>query len=98
LAEYSLTKAADQDLINIYLRGMEEYGVTQAERYLEFLTSKVEMAAENPSFGADYNDVRLGLMRYESKAHAIYYKTTPSGILVLRILGGRQDPGRHIVM
>ena len=69
----------------------------QAERYAETLNGKIAVAAENPSFGANYSFVRDDLRRYECISHAIYYRTTSSGILVLRILHGRMDPGQHLI-
>jgi toxin ParE1/3/4 len=54
------------------------------------------VVADNPSFGADYSFVRDDLRRYECISHAIYYRRTASGILVLRILHGRMDPGHHL--
>jgi len=39
----------------------------------------------------------LGLLRYEYRSHSIYYQLTEDGILVVRILGAKQDPPRaHI--
>lgn len=84
------------DLIGIYRYGFEQFGHRQAERYVEALSAKIAIAAENPSFGADYSFVRRGLRRYECISHAIYYHRTAEGILVLRILHGRMDPGRHL--
>jgi toxin ParE1/3/4 len=90
------THDAERDLINIFLHGIEHFGPVQAERYLESINSKIEMAAEHPDFGADYGFAVEGVRRYESVSHAIYYRSTQSGILVLRILHGRMDPARHL--
>ena len=46
--------------------------------------------------GSDYSAVREGLRRYEHVSHAVYFRPTSSGILVLRVLHGAMDPGRHI--
>lgn len=91
-----LTKKAERDLIDIFLFGTEHFGVAQAERYSAALLAKIEAAAANPSFGADYDFVRSGLRRYEATSHAIYYRKTEDGILVLRILHGCMDPARHL--
>ncbi|APZ55353.1 type II toxin-antitoxin system RelE/ParE family toxin [Salipiger abyssi] len=92
-----LTKEAERDLIDIFLFGVEHFGVAQAERYSAALMAKIESAAANPSFGADYEFVRSGLRRYEATSHAIYYRPTEEGILVLRILHGRMDPACHLI-
>lgn len=90
------TKAAERDLIEIYLYGIAHFGRVQAEDYGEALSVRIATAAENPSFGADYGFVQAGLRRYESASHAIYYRRTPGGIRVLRVLHGRMDPMRHL--
>ena len=82
--------------MDIYLCGIEHFGQAQAERYAETLNGKMVVAADNPSFGADYSFVRNGYRRYECVSHAIYYRASASGILVLRILNGRMDPGQHL--
>lgn len=92
-----LTTEAERDLIDIFLFGLEHFGAAQAERYSAILMTKIESAAANPSFGADYDFVRGGIRRYEAFSHAIYYQKTAAGIRVLRILHGRSDPSRHLI-
>ncbi|MEM9046791.1 MAG: type II toxin-antitoxin system RelE/ParE family toxin [Pseudomonadota bacterium] len=96
MSRYALTSDAERDLIDIYLQGLETYGVKQAEDYQDILAAKLEMLSENPSFGADYGDLRAALRRAETPAHSIYYHETDSGILVLRILYKSMDPARHL--
>lgn len=97
MTKIELTLDAERDLINIYLYGLEHFGHAQAERYAETLNGKMAVVAENPSFGTDYSFIKKGLRRYECVTHAIYYRTTASGILVLRILHGRMDPGQLLI-
>jgi Plasmid stabilization system protein len=54
------------------------------------------LAAEHPSFGANYEFVKSDLRRYKCVSHAFYYRENLDGILVLRILHGRMDPSRHL--
>lgn len=96
MTKIDFTRDAERDLINIFLYGVEHFGLVQAERYLETINAKIEMAAEHPDFGADYGFVIGGVRRYEAVSHAVYYRSTRSGILVLRVLHGRMDPGRHL--
>lgn len=96
MAKAELTHEAERDLIDIYLYGIEHFRHAAAERYANVLGAKITTAAGNPSFGVDYVFVRRGLRRCECVSHAIYYRETGEGILVLRILHGRMDPGRHL--
>lgn len=66
-----LTSDAERDLVDIFLHGVERFGLAQADRYAEMLNAKIMTAAENPSFGADYGFVRVGLRRHEAGSHAI---------------------------
>lgn len=90
------TSDAEQDLIDIYITGLETYGLKQAEAYQDLLATKFQTLTDNPSFGSDYGDLRPQLRRAESVAHSVYYRKTPGGILVLRILYKSMDPGRHL--
>lgn len=96
MTKAELTCDAERDLFDIYLYGIERFGLRAAERYAAALTAKITAAAENPSFGVDYDFVRTSVRRYECVSHAIYYRATEDGILVLRILHGHMDPGRHL--
>lgn len=92
--EFSL--AAERDLIDIYLYGVAQFGAVRAVRYLDSINAKAEMAASHPDFGADYGFVTSGLRRYDVMSHAIYFRPTQDGILVLRVLHARMDPARHV--
>ena len=65
MTQIKLTLDAERDLIDIYLYGIENFGHAQAERYAATLNDKMAVAADYPSFGADYSFVRSGLRRRE---------------------------------
>ena len=68
MTKIEITNDAERDLIGIYLDGVENFGLTQAERYLETLYARMSVAAEHPDFGVDYGFVREGLRRLESQS------------------------------
>jgi toxin ParE1/3/4 len=45
---YRTTRQADQDIIDIYLWGCQEFGQPQAERYHEGLAATLDLIADNP--------------------------------------------------
>jgi plasmid stabilization system protein ParE len=51
---------------------------------------------QSHSWGNDYGLIKPGLLRYEDRSHAIDYQPTGDGILVVRVLGGKQNPTLHI--
>ena len=63
MTKCQLTVEADRDLFDIYLYGLQTFGLRQAEHYQDVLSEKLNLLAENPSFGADYGDICKNLRR-----------------------------------
>ena len=95
MANYQLNKTTQSDLDGLYLYGILNHGLVQADRYYDGLIERFELLSQYQSWGSDYNFIRPGLCRYEYGAHSIYYKSIGSDIIIVRVLGNRQDPARH---
>jgi len=95
MGSYNLTEAASLDLDNLYLYGILNYGLAQADIYYDGLCKHFEMLSQYPSWGNDYGYIEPGLSRYEYHAHSIYYLCEKNKIIVIRVLGARQDPAHH---
>ena len=96
MPDYVLTRAADEDLTEIYRYTFTEFGESQAETYFDSLEECLNHLAENPELGLDVSSVRDGYRRFVHKQHMIFYKPTDSGILVVRILGPGMLLERHL--
>ena len=94
---YKLTLDADRDVAQIFLDGLELFGAAQAEKYALGMSGHFAFLAEKKKRGSDYDHVLPGLRRSEYVSHAIYYRHTDYGVLILRILHGRMDPARHFM-
>lgn len=93
---YKLTQDADRDVAKIYRDGSDLFGAAQAEKYALGMASHLSFLAEKKKRGSDYGYVLPELRRSEYVSHAIYYRHTDYGVLILRILHGKMDPARHI--
>lgn len=93
---YQLTKKAESEIESIYEYSIVNFGLRVAQDYLSGLQDCFELLADHQSFGTDYGFIATGLLRYEYRSHSIYYQPTDYGILIVRVLGGKQDPARHI--
>ena len=93
---YRTTRQADRDIIDIYIRGAAEFGHTQAERYHEGLVAALELLASNPQLARERSEFEPPVRLYPYKAHMIVYAQHEPGILVIRVLHGRQDWERHL--
>lgn len=97
MSVYKLSAAADADIDSIYEYSILEFGLNVARNYLSDLFTRFELLAEYPDWGSDYGHIVPGLRRYEHTSHSIYYTLLDTGgILVIRVLGARQDPVRHL--
>lgn len=94
MSSYRLTRRADQDLIDIYLYTLEQFGMAQAERYAEGVRSCFALLADNPRLGRPADLIRPGLRRHEHGSHVILYREDieQGGLLVLAVIHGRRRP------
>ena len=96
MANYRLSEAAAGDLEKLYETGLLDYGLRLADAYFDGLTERFDLIAENPGWGRDYQFINPGLRRYVYRAHSVYYQSGKAGIVIVRILGNKQDPARHL--
>lgn len=96
MARFVLTAKAEDDLAAIAGFTIKTFGVEQARCYRDVLKASFELLADNPELGRDYGRVRIGLRRFESRSHSIYYTASRQGVLIVRVLHARQDPARYL--
>ncbi len=96
MEKYRLTNKAEEEIEGIYEYSISQFGFEVAQDYILGLHNRFERLSENQSWGNDYSFIQPGLLRYEYRSHSIYYQTTSYGILIVRILGKKQDPAKHI--
>lgn len=90
MAEYRLTKKAEEDLLSIALFGLERFGVEQTESYGDKFREKLEELAQFPDRYPSVDYIRYGVRRAICGVHSIYYRKESDRVLILRVLG-RQD-------
>lgn len=106
MVDYLLTDDAAQDLQDIYRQGLERFGPTQADSYLNELFHIFDLLAENPYMGTIFDIETIPYHRYAYKVHILIYqvirdndKKTPDGVKgsvnasvkVLRVFYGKSD-------
>jgi len=95
---FKLSKAALNDLKDIWLFTFENWSIEQADRYFNLLMDEIEFLANNPTFGKNFSQVRKGYFRSRIKSHFIFYKIDPgkNEIEIIRILHQRMDLPSHL--
>ena len=90
MASYKLTKAADSDFENIFVYGIDTFGLDQALKYQEGMMRRFGKLAEQPNLYPAVDHIRHGYRRSVYGSHTIYFRVERQGVIVVRILG-RQD-------
>ena len=88
--EYRLTRAADADLLELFIYGFETFGLVQAEDYRNDMTRCFELLAANPKLGREADELAPGARRHEHARHVIFYDEQPYGVLVTAVLHERR--------
>lgn len=95
-AEYRLSPAAERDLEGIWRYTRREWGVEQADRYIDLLSTAFTGLAEAPLSAPACEHIRAGYRRRHVGRHMIYFRMADYGIAIIRILHERADAPRHL--
>jgi toxin ParE1/3/4 len=96
VAEYRLTLAAESDLEMIWTHTRQQWGIEQADRYIDILTADFAGLAQSPKIAPACDHIRPGYRCRSVERHMIYFRITTYGIAVVRILHDRMDAPRHL--
>jgi toxin ParE1/3/4 len=96
MANYKLSNEAKEDLIRIHQYGMRQFGIKQADKYLNTFFECFDRIANNPlSFEAvDY--IKIGYRRCVCGVDSIYFKINNESIEIIAIIG-KQDIGKSLL-
>jgi toxin ParE1/3/4 len=93
---FVLSPRAQTDLEDIWDYTADRWGLEQAETYTRQLWKHITAMVGKPSLGKECSEVRRGYWKYASGAHVLFYRVTPDGVDIVRILHERMDYERHI--
>ena len=96
MADCRLTPAAERDLELIWTYTVRQWGLEQANRYIDFLTTAFAELANSPKTASSCAHIRPGYRRWNVERHMIYFRVTDYGIAVVRVLHDRMDASRHL--
>jgi toxin ParE1/3/4 len=86
---------ARKDLSEIYdFIGVQRESPDAARRLVESIRKKAEAYGRQPSMGTLHTDIdsaQKNIRSFRVKSYLAFYRETPQGIYVLRILHGRRD-------
>ncbi|MGY2168305.1 type II toxin-antitoxin system RelE/ParE family toxin [Pseudomonas gingeri] len=97
MAEYRLTPAAERDLEAIWIYTVRQWGMDQANRYIDVMTAAFAEPAQTPTTAQACDHIRPGYRRSSAGRHMIYLRITAYGIVIVRILHDRMGAPRYLL-
>lgn len=89
-------RAAQGDLIDIWIYSSEAFGEAQADRYLDKLARVFEELAERPTGGRPRDELREGYWSSRAERHVVFYTFDDQTLRIRRVLHGAMDADRHL--
>ena len=88
---YLLTPEAEKDLEDIWLYSYETWSENQANRYIEILEDTFVRLSYMPEQARELLDFDPPVRIFPSAKHIIIYRIVGRAIVIIRVLGARQD-------
>ena len=88
---YRLSHKAVEDITQIYVAGVEMFGVDQAERYHEGLEHTFSFLSDFPFAAADRTELKSLSRVHPYRSHIIIYRLEGPDILTQRVRHGSED-------
>jgi toxin ParE1/3/4 len=96
MTTYVISPRAQADIDGIWDYTAERWNEEQAARYIRALQEAIETVAADPQRGRSCEQIRPGYRKYAAGSHVVFYRATPKGIDVVRVLHQRMDFERHL--
>ena len=92
MPNFSLTKAAKDDLTDIARFTQKRWGREQRNHYLKTLDDCFHQLSNNPNVGKVCGEVRPGYQKFPTGSHVVYYRSKTNGqVEIVRILHESMD-------
>ena len=86
------SRAAEADLLEIFLHGIAEYGPAQAERYKTRLDGHFQLLSATPEIARLRHEITPPVRVYPAQSHVIVYTVLEDRtVFVLRVRHQRED-------
>jgi toxin ParE1/3/4 len=92
---FRLSAKAEADLIDIYVTGMQEFGVAQAERYQDKIEHTLTLIGTTPELARLRREITPPVRIHPVGSHIIVYTTDSGDTRILRIRHQRENWTRN---
>ena len=89
---YILSRKAEEDVISIYVHGLENFGELQAAKYHARLEACFEFLASNPLAAPERREISPPVRIHPFGVHIVIYQIIDTGgIFIIRVRHERED-------
>jgi toxin ParE1/3/4 len=89
-------RAAETDLVGIWIYTFKQWSETQADRYLSSLENGIQMLVGEPQGGKQRDMLRKGYWSKRIGHHVVFYTFTDNEVRIRRVLHEVMDPDIHL--
>lgn len=94
--KWRISDPAYRDLDRVWAYTASTWGIEQADRYVDSLTTRMAWLSKNEALWHKRDDIRNDLFSYPEGRHIIIFKGTANVLSVIRVLHERMDVKRHM--
>lgn len=89
---YTLSRKAEEDIIDIFLWGADQFGIQQAEHYHNLLEKSFQFLADNPLAAHERTEINPPVRIHPIESHIIVYtEDEQGGVFIIRVRHGHED-------
>ncbi|MEM6649625.1 MAG: type II toxin-antitoxin system RelE/ParE family toxin [Pseudomonadota bacterium] len=88
---YELSKDADNDIVEIYVQGYENFGRIHAESYADGLWKLLDLIGERPTLARERKETKPPVRIHPYKSHVVIYTIQNETVNIQRIRHGREN-------
>jgi toxin ParE1/3/4 len=89
---YTLSRKAEEDIIAIFVYGVAEFGLQQAERYHDLLEKTFQFLAQNPEAARERLEITPPVRIHPIESHVVIYTIDEKkDVFIVRVRHGRED-------
>jgi toxin ParE1/3/4 len=92
---YRLSQKAGEDIRNLYVFGVQTFGVDHAERYYAGLFDAFEFLAHFPLAARLRPELRGETRAHPYQSHLIFYRQDGADVFIQRVRHSSEDWGTH---
>jgi toxin ParE1/3/4 len=99
MKRWRLSKAAQEDLVDMHAHGLATFGERQAEQYLADIERTFELLAIFPQMAREQTEFAVPIRVHHHGSHYISYMAAQNQILIVRVVHDDADLDRlfHIL-